>query len=228
MLLPIFVSLYKFISISLFTRFVISLSTYHDKNIFLQPYFFLSSLFLHLSIHNYVIYVLLQVLCDTPYLFRVPRWCTHQITLRAVWQEISFLVFFLRSLAPLMASLLMPTRKACGRYVCHDVCLSAPTVRTLNSTIGSDLTVSYLKRHSCSARYDSQFSGDIINRTRSSSWISVPVSRQARITADDRSFRVFHVITIIVRRFTEISLVQAINLFSFNQFTRNDQHCEYH
>lgn len=53
-----------------------------------------------------------------------------------------------------MASLLMPTRKACGRYVCHDVCLSAPTVRTLNSTIGPDhdLTVPSSRCHSSISR----------------------------------------------------------------------------
>lgn len=43
-----------------------------------------------------------------------------------------------------MASLLMPTRKVYGRYVCHDVCLSAPTVRTLNSTIGPDHDLSQM------------------------------------------------------------------------------------
>lgn len=51
---------------------IISLPTHYGKNILLYSYIFLA--FLHLSIYNCV---LLQVLCDTPSLFRVPRWCTH-------------------------------------------------------------------------------------------------------------------------------------------------------
>jgi len=90
-----------------------------------------------------------------------------------------FLVFFLRSLAPLMASLLMPTRKACGRYVCHDVCLSAPTVRTLNSTIGLDHDLSVIFEMSfinapCVTTRSSQamcYKSRILSRTRSSSRI---------------------------------------------------------
>lgn len=121
-----------------------------------------------------------------------------------------------------MASLLMPTRKACGRYVCHDVCLSAPTVRTLNSTRSRSHSVIFempfinAPRVTTRSSQAMSYKSRMLSRACSFSRISVPELRQARmITTDDRSFRVFRVITITARHFNETSLVER-SIFSLS------------
>lgn len=125
-----------------------------------------------------------------------------------------------------MASLLMPTRKACGRYVYHDVCLSAPTVRTLNSTNRNlKFTISltkcissffFLKRNSARRSYlytivaprvtirnrrrtdVSSFSSASRHRTS----VTIPLWQVARVIADEIDFVFF------ARRFpTAITIV---------------------